>query len=554
MAALVDYSIDGLSDYLTRGYWDHYGHYYHSFNMSGSGVGANNRTLYYNFTGFSDIPGAGTDVDGLTFGRRALVDTALDYLGDVLGINFVQTISQGDEVDLFFKDNDSGAYCNYNYYTNYGNGQSGHRYTVNSWVNVAADFDFGSSEVGGLSYLVIVHEILHALGLGHPGPYNYTGSPDWQSVFVTDSNDAVPDGSNIALNDSWQTTIQSYFDQDENTVVDASFAFLITPMAADLEALRSLYGSSSAFTGNDVYGFNTNVGGVLSDLAAYADENAFTIIDDGGNDTLDFSGYGANQKIDLTVVSGSSTGIFSDIGGLKGNMSLAVGTLIENAVGGSGNDEIIGNDADNTLTGNAGNDRFHGKGGADRIDGGQGIDTVVYDGVRADYQQDLQVDGTILLTKSGAIIDLLFGIERLDLADGDYIFDIESDNVGFAYRLYGAGYGRTPDEVGLRYWTGVLDSMDINNPGADKRDFLADQFLAADEFIALYGANPSNEQYIDAMYQNVLKRMPDQVGYDYWVGAMQNGLGRDAILVHFADSIENRINADFDYDDGIWVT
>ena len=224
-----------------------------------------------------------------------------------------------------------------------------------------------------------------------------------------------------------------------------------------------------------------------------------------------------------------------------------------NAVGGFGNDVITGNDADNNLTGNHGNDRIAGKGGADRIDGGEGTDTVVYDGIRADYVQDLQVDGSILLTKSNGVIDLLFGIERLDMADGDYVFDIDSDNVGFTYRIYGAAYGRTPDEGGLRYWTQVLDDLDANNPAIDKQDFLADQFLAAAEYTVLYGSNPSNEDYVDAMYQNVLKRLPDQAGYDFWVGAMDGGLGRDAILVSFSESIENRINADFDYDDGIWV-
>ena len=127
----------------------------------------------------------------------------------------------------------------------------------------------------------------------------------------------------------------------------------------------------------------------------------------------------------------------------------------------------------------------------DRIDGGASTDTVVYDGVRTDFVQDLQVDGSILLTKSNGDIDLLFGIERLDMTDGDYDFDIGSLNLGFAYRLYGAAYGRTPDEGGLRYWTGVLDDLDVNNPGLDKQGHLADQFLGADEFVT-HHTNPRN--------------------------------------------------------------
>ena len=42
----------------------------------------------------------------------------------------------------------------------------------------------------------------------------------------------------------------------------------------------------------------------------------------------------------------------------------------------------------------------------------------------------------------------------------------------------------------------------------DKEQFLATQFIQSDEFKALFGANPTNEEYIDAMYQNVLDRLP----------------------------------------------
>ena len=553
MTALTDYSIEQIGNYLTHGFWNHELVYYHSFNMTLSGLGANGNQLLYNYEGFSDVRGVGTDTNGLSLHHRPLVDEAFAYLGEILGIDFIK--DSGPAADIFFTDNDTGAYSNSLFHTT-GNGQVDHRHIDMSWVNMDPGWNGGNSDINGYTYQTVMHEILHALGLGHAGPYNVDGSPDYEPVYVTDSNNAVAGRSNEALNDSWQQTIMSYFDQDMNTAINADFAYLLTPMAADIEALRTLYGSS-AFTGGTTYGFNTNIdagrSAALAALADYADESAFCIVDDGGNDTLDFSGFGADQTIDLTVVTGTSTGIFSNVGGLTGNMSLAVGTVIENAIGGSGNDVITGNDSGNTLTGNAGDDRIAGKGGADRIDGGAGTDTVVYDGVRTDYVQDLQVDGSILLTKSNGDIDLLLGIERLDLADGDYVFDIASANLGFAYRLYGAGYGRTPDEGGLRYWTGELDNLDANNPGIDKQDFLADQFLAADEFIALYGNNPSNADYVDAMYQNVLKRLPDQAGYDFWVGSMEAGLGRDAILVSFSESIENRVNADADYDDGIWV-
>ena len=52
-------------------------------------------------------------------------------------------------------------------------------------------------------------------------------------------------------------------------------------------------------------------------------------------------------------------------------------SLIENAIGGSGNDTITGNSANNTLTGGDGNDHLDGVSGVDTMFGGRGNDTYV---------------------------------------------------------------------------------------------------------------------------------------------------------------------------------
>ena len=85
----------------------------------------------------------------------------------------------------------------------------------------------------------------------------------------------------------------------------------------------------------------------------------------------------------------------------------------------------------------------------------------------------------------------------------------------------------------------------------DKR--LLNQFLTAPEYLSLYGSDPSDMEYVDAMYQNVLGRLPDQEGYDFWVGAMENGLDRADILIYFAESFENQEQTAPDLNDGIWV-
>lgn len=217
------------------------------------------------------------------------------------------------------------------------------------------------------------------------------------------------------------------------------------------------------------------------------------------------------------------------------------------------NDVLEGTEANDTFRALTGDDLIKGGAGFDFIDGDEGLDSVEYDLARGDITLSSQADNSLLLGKPGGATDTLVDVERIVLEDGNLLFDLQSQNLGFTYRMYSAGYGRTPDEGGLRFWTAVLDYFDANHPSVNKEEFLAQQFLAAEEFILLYGANSSNEDYIEAMYVNALKRLPDQAGYDFWVGEMEAGLGRDDILIAFAQSDENRNGTAPDLDDGVWV-
>ena len=105
-----------------------------------------------------------------------------------------------------------------------------------------------------------------------------------------------------------------------------------------------------------------------------------TNYDSGGNDTLDCSGYSSSHTIDL------QPGAFSSVGGLVHNIGISTSTVIENAIGGNGNDTLIANDfgctlsggaGNDTLVGGLGNDRLVGVSGADRMTGGGGTDNFV---------------------------------------------------------------------------------------------------------------------------------------------------------------------------------
>ncbi|MEM6623329.1 MAG: M10 family metallopeptidase [Pseudomonadota bacterium] len=356
-------SLQTLADQLSDDYWT----IPFKWNLSDSGYQAKDGVLTFNITGNEE------DGDGLTSPRQELVREAFKVYEEVLGIDFQETNSTG--ADIRFSDNKGGAFAS----SSFGIiGDQG--YTVQSVVNIQKSWYGSSSDYDGYTYQTILHEIGHVLGLGHTGDYNGSGS------YANDAKFA---------NDSWQGSIMSYFSQHENTAVDASFAFLLSPMAADWLALDDLYseygyGTVNAFAGDTVWGFNTtiteDVSKAWANLSTYADNMAFTIIDGGGTDTVDFSGYAHDQRIDLSVTEGSFTqATTSDIGNEIGNMTLAVGTVIENAVGGTGNDLLIGNDVDNTLQGGGGDDTLTGGDGNDDLHGGSGTDIAVFLGNFDDY-------------------------------------------------------------------------------------------------------------------------------------------------------------------------
>jgi hypothetical protein len=55
----------------------------------------------------------------------------------------------------------------------------------------------------------------------------------------------------------------------------------------------------------------------------------------------------------------------------------------------------------------------------------------------------------------------------------------------------------------------------------------------------MVGANPTDAQFVDALYQNVLHRAPDAAGYDFWLHAIQVA-PRAEVLVNFSESAENQ--------------
>ncbi len=336
------WSIDRIADQLVSGYWGGDDHHF---------AARQGDTLTVNLT-------------GLTAAGQSLAWAALALWSDVTGIKFSKVLTGGQ---ITFDDNEAGAFSD---------GTWSNGIISSAHVNVSAEWlsSFGRT-IDSYSFQTFVHEIGHALGLGHAGNYNGDARYPYEALFI---------------NDSWSTTVMSYFSQQDSSYFAGqgfSQAYVVTPMLADVVAMGRLYGlSANTRTGNTTYGYNSTADRDIFDAGLFP-RVAYTIVDSGGIDTLDYSQSGADQRIDLNPES------YSDVIGLTGNVAIARGTIIENARGGSGDDTLVGNSADNFLAAGAGDDTLDGGAGVDRMYGGLGNDSYTVRDT-ADYAYENAGEGT----------------------------------------------------------------------------------------------------------------------------------------------------------------
>lgn len=106
-----------------------------------------------------------------------------------------------------------------------------------------------------------------------------------------------------------------------------------------------------------------------------------------------------------------------------------------------------------------------------------------------------------------------------------------------AYRLY---LKRLPDDGGLAYWVDQMKYRGLS----DER--LEAHFLGSREYIANHGG--TGAAWVIGMYQDLLGRTPDDVGLAYWTERLREGVSPLAIAYGFAASEERetqRITADY---------
>ncbi|MCA6258944.1 MAG: hypothetical protein IM650_12720, partial [Phenylobacterium sp.] len=290
-----------------------------------------------------------------------------------------------------------------------------------------------------LSRQVLMHEILHSLGLSHP--FSSSGStkevkPDFrQLAFVGFQELGFKFDSYSDLNREY-FTIMSYDEQSYSSFLNA-----YTPMIFDVIALQELYG----------LGQGTH--GALNDQINAGTIGYRTYFDRGGIDTINLSLYSGGAYVHLgTSITGAgySVGVimaFSDLARINQyqdpvSLRWLYGEF-ENVVGGAGSDSLVGNTLDNRLEGGEGNDTLRGGAGADTLMGGAGDDRYVISDVN-DLILETATEGVdtvdIAISAAGGSYTLGANIENANVT-GSVAISVTGN--GLDNRLFGGSENDT---------------------------------------------------------------------------------------------------------------
>lgn len=323
--------------------------------------------------------------------QQSAIYKVLENFTDILDISFTE-ISNPDLADFDIGMADPSKDNSVDW-----NSSDGYAYLPSSYMAQYNDVRFDSHYMaqdgmleGSRSFNIMLQKMGQALGLLHPQQATN------DEFAIAGDNQAA---GTAGLNDG-RYTMMSFRNPSE--LQSASL------MALDIAALQSQYGMADKNTADTTY----NLEDVL-------DKSYKCIWDTGGIDTLKYGGT-ANVVIDLrsahldlgaasiagegTVSNGynGAAGYFSgfydgnqydDSGSeLKGGYYIASGVVIENAIGGSGNDRLIGNSASNILSGGSGNDTLIVQDdGNDTLIGGNGNDKYIVT-ISATHSGNITID------------------------------------------------------------------------------------------------------------------------------------------------------------------
>ncbi|MDD2547572.1 MAG: Ig-like domain-containing protein, partial [Burkholderiaceae bacterium] len=471
----------------------------------------------------------------------------LSYASGLIGVNFVE-VGSSAAADFHFGATDINGASNVAGLTGVSFGYSfqGDRLTSLSaeaivWLDNVEFASINTNTVAGNSgYEVLLHEIGHALGLGHP----FEGTP------------LLP-----AAQDNTDNTVMSY---------THAGAIKSTFQSYDLLTLTWLYGKDGL---GGSWGYNSTNGTSLNppspDTTAptvryFSPPDGGTGVAKGSNIVVTFSEIVQRGTGNIVLKTGTGAVVATYDAASSANLAIsgqlltinpsadlnpatqyvvefAAGTLKDlsgNAYAGTNTYDfttaqtqgvsggVSGTDRNDLLQGSSGNDVIITGLGSDTVNAGAGTDTVVLRMFPNVYSLAQTTPGNAAgsyagynLTLNGVEFVQLGGQFQTTLALSELVSGNAQTQLGRLTDLYLAFFGRAPDVGGLEYW-----QEQLLEKGRDLTA-LAKDFAFSAEAQALFPQPGSNRDFVRTVYVNSFGREPDAGGWDYWTNRL-NSLGQ----------------------------
>lgn len=418
------------------------------------GGNAQGVTLTYSFMDVMPSYFAAAGVTGFVAASasyKAAVRTILTRLSQETGLSFNEVAdTQAAFGQLRFGVNQQANTKGFAFTANPANGDL----AGDVWMDVDSVAQLTEGSEG---WQALLHEIGHALGMGHP-----------------ESNLSSP----TVLLSRWNNNAYTLMSETQSP----SGLWQSWYGVLDLQALRSLYGSGSVSTsaGNSTHTYRDPHGRQLA-----------TLSDASGHDTLDLSKLSQGAYVDLTPGTFSSVGVSPSGGAALNNLYIDSSTLIE---------DVVGTAYDDVLTGNNANNRFSPGKGNDMIDGVGGFNVVQMSALRSAYRLSLdEPTGRVLMQAvdgaSGA--DELQNIHRVFFADCAVALDMNAKGSTVA-KVLGVVFGK--EAVANRTFTGICISLMDQGYTPESLMDLALNFRLGVEYTA--------EAEVKLLFENLIGRAP----------------------------------------------
>jgi hypothetical protein len=194
--------------------------------------------------------------------------------------------------------------------------------------------------------------------------------------------------------------------------------------------------------------------------------------------------------------------------------------------GGAGADLLFGFGGDDRFTGGADDDTlFGGDGTGDTAvySGPQARFTIQIERDGVTVIDRSGAEGTDQLSE---IEFLSFGdVVDFNLANQVGIASLSAEDIASFVELYIAYFNRAPDAEGLNFWGSAFAN-------GFSLESIATLFLDQDETRDTYPDTLSTLEFVTQVYGNVLGRTPDQSGLEFWAGALDSGnVTRDQFIL-----------------------